>query len=191
MTKRLLDEHRIGKDEVTVFPLMKRYAFSLDCDLFASINNQGDQGRLWLHFTVSVKGVMQIPIDLPGRRYNKAKHAANAIRQQLGSIIDERKIALEEGKASPQQDMLSFLLSNVDEHGESLTDNEIQDNTLLLLYAGHDTSSSTLTVLLKFLAENPHCYQRVLRGTSKQSKFFNTERSYNILFHFAYKAELC
>jgi len=163
MTKRHLAEHWIGKDEVTALPLLKRYTFSLACDLFASINNKDDLDRLWLHFMVFVKGVMQIPIDLPGTRYNKAKHAANAIRQQLGSIINERKIALEAGNASPEQDLLSFLLSNVDEQGESLTDNEIQDNILLLLYAGHDTSSSTLTVLLKFLAENPHCYEEVLR----------------------------
>jgi cytochrome P450 family 26 subfamily A len=163
MTKRHLTEHWIGKDEVTVFPLVKLYTFSLACELFASINDQDDHARLAHHFMALQKGLLQIPLDLPGTRYNKAKRGANAIRQQLEGIIHERKIALEEGKASPEQDLLSFLLSNVDEKGESLTHDEIKDNILLLIFAGHDTSSSTLTVLLKFLAENPHCYNEVLR----------------------------
>jgi len=162
MTKRHLAEHWIGKEEVTALPLMKRYAFCLACDLFASINNEEEQARLWHHFRILVKGVLQIPIDLPGTRYNKAKHGANAIRDLLDSIIDERKIALVDGRASPEQDLLSFLLSS-DEQGESLTEDEIKDNILLLLYAGHDTTSSTLTVLLKILAENPDCYEGVLR----------------------------
>nr|ABR16707.1 unknown [Picea sitchensis] len=163
MTKHHLAEHWIGKDEVTVLPLVKRYTFNLVCDLFVSINDQDKVARLSHHFAVLMKGVMQIPIDLPGTRYNKAKHAANAIREQLGGIIDERKIALEEGKACREQDLLSFLLCNVDEQDEFLTDDEIKDTILLLLSAGHDTSSCTLTVLLKFLAENPQCYQQVLR----------------------------
>eukprot|EP00253_Pinus_taeda_P035203 PITA_35203 len=163
MTKDHLAEYWIGKDEVTALPLLKRYTFSLACDLFATINNPDEQAKLWQHFRVLVKGVLQIPIDLPGTRYNKAKHAANAIRQQLNGILNDRRIALEVGKASPEQDLLSFLISNVDEHGEPLTDNEIKDNILDLLYAAHDTSSSTLTALLKFLAENPQCYDEVLR----------------------------
>jgi cytochrome P450 family 26 subfamily A len=115
ITKLHLAEHWIGKDEVKVFPLIKRYTFSLACDLFASINNHDDLARLSHHFRALLKGLLQIPIDLPGTRYNKAKHAANAIREQLDGVLHKRKIALEEGKASPQQDLLSFLLSNVDE----------------------------------------------------------------------------
>lgn len=178
MTKDHLAEYWIGKNEVRALPLLKRYTFSLACDLFATINNREEQARFWRHFMVFVKGVMQVPIDLPGTRYNKARRAANAIRQQLGSLLNERKDALAMGKASPEQDLLSFLLSNVDEQGSSLTDNEIQDNILLLLYAGHDTSSSTLTVLLKFLAENPQCYGGVLR---EQLDIANSKKSGQLL----------
>lgn len=163
ITKQHLAEHWMGKSEVTVFPLMKRLIFSLACDLFATINDHDDVARFSHQFMVLLKGLLQIPIDLPGTRYSNAKHAANAIRDLLDGAIHERKNALREGKASTYQDLLSFLLSNVDEKGESLTDDEIKDNFVLLLFAGHDTSSSTLSVLLKFLAENPHCYQQVFK----------------------------
>jgi len=165
ITKRHLAEYWIGKGEVTVLPLVKRHGFFLACDLFASITDQDDVASLSHHFMALQKGLLQIPIDLPGTRYNKAKVAANAIREQLGGVIQKRKIALHEGKDSPEQDLFSFLLSHVDEQGErdSLTDDEVKDNFILLLFAGHDSTSSTLTVLIKFLAENPHCYEGVLR----------------------------
>eukprot|EP00253_Pinus_taeda_P005639 PITA_05639 len=162
MTKAHLAEHWIGKDKVMAFSLLKSYTFSLACALFANIDNQDEQARRWHHFEVFGKGVLQIPIDVPGTRYNKAKHVANAIHDQLDAIIYEKEIALQEGKASPKQDLLSFLLSNVDDKGESLTNDEIEDIILMLLYVGHDTNSSTLTVLLKFVVENPHCYDEVL-----------------------------
>jgi cytochrome P450 len=75
----------------------------------------------------------------------KAKHVANSIRQQIDNIINERKIALQEGGDSSELDMLSFLLSNIDKQTESLTDNEIEENIPLLLYEGHDTNNYTFT----------------------------------------------
>ena len=165
MNTLLAAEHWVGKDEVMVFPLVKLYTFSLACNLFAGINHPDDQAWISDHLMALQKGLLQIPVDLPGTRYNRAKRGANAIREQLDGLIRERKIALEEGNASPDQDLLSFLLSSVDEQGQFLTHDEIKDNILLLIFAGHDTSSSTLTVLLKFLAKNPHCYNEVLRGT--------------------------
>jgi len=165
LTKRQMAEYWMGKDEVTVLPLIKHYAFTLACDLFASITDPDDVQRLSSNFKVLQKGLLQIPIDLPGTRHNKAKHAANAIRKQLDDVLRKRRIALQEAKASPEQDLFSFLLSHVDERGEkeSLTDEEVKDNFILLLFAGHDSTTATITGLLKFLAENPDCYDRVLK----------------------------
>jgi hypothetical protein len=39
----------------------------------------------------------------------------------------------------------------VDEEGHSLSDDQIKDNLLLVLFAGHDTSSTTLTRMLSVL----------------------------------------
>nr|AHF49536.1 CYP450 716-like protein [Ginkgo biloba] len=163
IARRHLADEWIGKEEVRVFPLMEHYTFSLACNLFASVDDEGEIAKLSHHFMVLLKGVLQIPIDLPGTRYNKAKHAASAIRRELQSIIDHRRIALAHGNASLEQDLMSYLLSNVDEEGKSLTDEEIKDNILQLFFASHDTSSATLTLLLKYLAEHPDCYERILK----------------------------
>jgi hypothetical protein len=48
--------------------------------------------------------------------------------------------------------------------GDLITDEEIKDNILLFLFAGHDTSSITLAAILKYLSLNPHCLHEVVKG---------------------------
>jgi cytochrome P450 family 26 subfamily A len=71
---------------------------------------------------------------------------------------------MEKGKISPRQDLLSILISTLDDQGHLISNDEIKDNILILLFAGHDTTSSTLGVVLKYLFLNPHCLQEVIKG---------------------------
>jgi len=71
---------------------------------------------------------------------------------------------LEEGKISPRQDLLSILISTLDDQGHVVSNEEIKDNILLLLFAGHDTTVSTLALVIKYLFLNPHCLQEVIKG---------------------------
>jgi cytochrome P450 family 26 subfamily A len=66
--------------------------------------------------------------------------------------------------ASPTQDLLSHLLVTSDASGKFLSETEIVDNILLLLFASHDTTTSVITCVMKYLAELPEVYQTVLRG---------------------------
>ncbi|KAH9300639.1 hypothetical protein KI387_012222, partial [Taxus chinensis] len=61
------------------------------------------------------------------------------------------------------QDLLSFLLCNGDENGNTLSDDDIKVNIMLLLMAGYDTTVVTLVFLVKQLYLNPHCYRQVLQ----------------------------
>ena len=49
-----------------------------------------------------------------------------------------------------------MLLEATDEDGCALSDREIRDQVMTLLFAGHDTTTSTITFLLYELARNPH-----------------------------------
>jgi cytochrome P450 len=48
-----------------------------------------------------------------------------------------------------------------DEDGNMLTDEQVQDNLLLLLLAGHDTSAVTVTNMLAQLQNNPAALQQL------------------------------
>lgn len=153
-----------GKEVVHVYPTVKQYAFELACCLFASIEDPIQVSKLSPQFDEFLKGVISFPINLPGTRYHCATKAANAIREELKLIIKKRRVDLEEKRASPTQDLLSHLLVTPDSSGRFLTEMEIIDNILLLLFAGHDTSRSVITSLLRYLGQMPHVYEQVLEG---------------------------
>jgi len=78
----------------------------------------------------------------------------------LGSLMQD----LDDGKASAHQDLLSVLLTTPYENGSFMTEEEIKDNIILMLFGGHDTSSSTLAHVLKYLFLNPQCWKEVIQG---------------------------
>ena len=70
------------------------------------------------------------------------------------------------GGKEEEEDLISHLMDVICEDGKGLTDVEIADNILPLMDAGHDTSSTTMMMLVKYLAELPECCERVLAGES-------------------------
>jgi cytochrome P450 len=68
----------------------------------------------------------------------------------LFAEIDRRRRSGERG-----EDILSLLLDATDEDGTVLSDQELRDQVMTLLFAGHDTTTSTVTFLFYELARNP------------------------------------
>ncbi|KAI3450918.1 hypothetical protein Pfo_007583 [Paulownia fortunei] len=154
--------HWQGKEEIKVFPAIRLYTFELACRLFMSIEEPMQIAKLAALFNVFIKGVISIPLNFPGTRFFKAKRATSAIRRELQMIVRQRRVDLEQKTAIPSQDLLSHLLAYPDENGKFMPESVIINNILMLLFAGHDTSSSALTMLIKYLAEDPQVYEKVL-----------------------------
>nr|XP_043634125.1 beta-amyrin 28-monooxygenase-like [Erigeron canadensis] len=162
VTRSHIENHWRGKEEVNVYKTIRLYAFELVCRLFLSLEELNHIAKLGSLFDVFLNGVIELPIDFPGTRFNRSKKAAAAIRTELMILIKARRVALEEGKASSSQDLLSHLLTSSDECGRYLTEWEIANNILLLLFAGHDTSTCSITLIMKRLGEHPNVYDKVL-----------------------------
>jgi retinoid hydroxylase len=82
-------------------------------------------------------------------------------------------------------DILSLLAGARGAGGEEFTDTEIRDQVMTLMFAGHDTSTSTLTFMLHELARHPevtrqlHAEQEeVLGGTSPTALQLEKEMPY-------------
>jgi cytochrome P450 len=58
-------------------------------------------------------------------------------------------------------DVLSLLLGARGEAGEAFTDREVRDQVMTLMFAGHDTSTSTLTFMMHELARHPDVVERL------------------------------
>ncbi len=83
-------------------------------------------------------------------------------RQTLDEII-YGEIAKRRRHPDPErQDVLSLLLEARDEDGGILSDREVRDQTMTLLFAGHDTTTSTLSFLFYELARHPAALRKLL-----------------------------
>lgn len=78
----------------------------------------------------------------------------NRAREQLDSVIFA-EIARRRASGKRGNDILSLLLDAEDEDGSGLCDQELRDQVMTLLFAGHDTTTSTVTFLFFELARNP------------------------------------
>lgn len=86
-------------------------------------------------------------------------------RRRYQRTMEECRQWLDELIASHQQDtlgedLLSMLLE-ASEDGESLSNEEIRDNLLTLLFAGHETTTLALTYTFLELAKNPEAQRRL------------------------------
>ncbi|XWS11650.1 hypothetical protein CRYUN_Cryun37aG0017300 [Craigia yunnanensis] len=163
IAQRHLEASWAGKQEITVFPLAKRYTFWVACKVFLSIEDPEHVAKLADPFNALASGIISVPINLPGTPFRRAINASELIRKELMAIMKQRKIDLAENKASPNQDILSHMLLATDENGQYLNELNIADRILGLLIGGHDTASAAITFIVKYLAELPNIYNEVYK----------------------------
>jgi cytochrome P450 len=88
-------------------------------------------------------------------------HTMQTARRRLDAIVLE-EVRRRRGQAGPPgRDVLSMLVAAEDEDGSRLSEDEIRDQMTTLLFAGHDTSTSTITFLMYELARHPDALDRL------------------------------
>jgi cytochrome P450 len=93
--------------------------------------------------------LVNVPLDWPGSPRRRGRRARSWLRERLlGFIRDARA-------RSDAPGLLGMLVHARDEHGASLSDDELIDNLRLLVLAGHETSASTMAWMVAKLAEYP------------------------------------
>jgi cytochrome P450 len=84
-----------------------------------------------------------------------------ASRRVLDEIVYAEIAARRRHPDDDRLDILSLLIAATDEDGSRLTDREVRDQVMTLMFAGHDTSTSTLTFLFHELAHHPEALARL------------------------------
>jgi cytochrome P450 len=87
----------------------------------------------------------------PGTPWRRMLRARGALDELILAEIRRRRGSGERG-----EDILSLLLDAEDEDGGRLSDRHVRDEVMTLLFAGHDTTTSTVSFLFHELARNPH-----------------------------------
>ncbi|KAK8945937.1 Abscisic acid 8'-hydroxylase 1 [Platanthera guangdongensis] len=133
---------------INTYQEMKTYALNV-----ALLSIFGKEGKSYIeelkqcYYTLE-KGYNSMPLNIPGTLFHRAMKA----RRQLGVLV--ARIISFRRRSSGSDDSVDLLASFMDEK-EALTDDQIADNVIGVIFAARDTTASVITWILKYLAENP------------------------------------
>ncbi|XP_050230477.1 cytochrome P450 85A-like [Mercurialis annua] len=100
-------------------------------------------------FVKLVLGTLSLPIDLPGTNYRRGFQARKNIVSLLRQVMENRRKSNE-----IYEDMLGCLMKTEDNR-HKLSDDEIIDQIITVLYSGYETVSTTSMMSLKYLHDHP------------------------------------
>jgi cytochrome P450 len=93
----------------------------------------------------------------PRSPWRKMQASRKVLDEIVFGEIAQRRARGEEGR----MDVLSLLLDVRDESGEGFSDREVRDQLMTLMFAGHDTSTSTLAFMMYELSKRPDVIDRL------------------------------
>ncbi|KAF2321152.1 hypothetical protein GH714_034613 [Hevea brasiliensis] len=134
---------------INTFHVMKKLSFQVGILSIFGVLDSNYREKLNENYHILNKGYNSFPTNIPGTAYQKALLARKRLNQILGEIICERK-----EKRMVEKDLLGRFLKFKDGNGQILTEDQIADNIIGVLFAAQDTTATALTWILKYLHDN-------------------------------------
>ncbi len=151
--------------DLTWFRELKKFTFEVASVLLVGSSPGENLDQLSAWFTDLTNGLFSVPIRWGPLPYGKALRGRDRLLAYIETEITQRCLSLahqsanqsdnQSASAQVPNDVLSLLLQTEDEDGNRLSETEIKVQTLLMLFAGHETTTSMLTSLMMALAQNP------------------------------------
>lgn len=152
-------------NDISKWPTAKKFHFqpaikSLLLDNAASLFLGAELGEesdvLNKAFVDILGGVMALfSVDLPGFAWHRSMRGKKYLTQWLSERFEERL-------TSDKNDFFTSLCKASQDPEHAMSKQEVIEHTLLLLFAAHDTTTSTLSAIFSLLCEHPE-WQEELR----------------------------
>lgn len=137
---------------INTFKEMKKFSFEVGIlKVFGNLEPRLRE-ELKKNYWIVDNGYNSFPTQIPGTQYKKALLAREKLGSILKEIISERK---EKKLLESERDLLSCFLNWKGEGGEILSDDEIGDNIIGVLFAAQDTTATVMTWVIKYLHDEP------------------------------------
>jgi cytochrome P450 len=153
MTRRYLQKWEQQKT-FAWYPQLRKYTFDVASKLFVG-DETASETEMGEWFETYCDGLFTIPLRLPGTKFNQALNYRKKLLNQIETIIRQRQ-----QQPEPGEDALGLLLQAKDEDGNSLSVDELKEQILLLLFAGHETLTASITAFCLLLAQHPDVLEK-------------------------------
>ncbi|KAG4181556.1 hypothetical protein ERO13_A10G235200v2 [Gossypium hirsutum] len=136
-------------DRVFLMEEAKKITFELTVKQLMSYDPGEWSESLRKEYLLVIEGFFTVPLPLFSTTYRRAIKARTKVAEALSLIVRERRKEYERG--AKKNDMLAALLAGDDK----FSDEQIVDFLVALLVAGYETTSTIMTLAVKFLTETP------------------------------------
>ena len=139
--------------DLTWFPELKHLTFEIASVLLIGSEPGAETTELSRLFTELTNGLFTLPLKWSYTTYGRAITARDRLLAHIEQVVLDRQ-------QSPTQDALGLLVQSQDEEGNRLSVAELKVQALLLLFAGHETTTSLIASLCLALAQNSEVLAR-------------------------------
>ncbi|KAK1297207.1 Cytochrome P450 85A1 [Acorus calamus] len=148
--------HNLNGEIIDIQDKTKEMALLVSLKLIGGIESGLLSETFKPEFYRLVEGTISFPIDLPGTNYHHGFQARKKITSMLSEIINERR-----NTSTACGDMLDALLKTDEVARAKLTDEQIVDLILTIIYSGYETVSTTAMMAVKYLHDNPKALEEL------------------------------
>jgi len=136
-------------EEIQVYPLAKSFALGVAFKVFAGINAVDNDLRMSRALAAILNlSNAKLPLPIPGTTYYRGIRGRAYAEHHFRRLIPLRR----EAKGS---DLFTHLCTSENDAGERLSDDDVIDNVIGAMIAGHDTSTIAIVALMVELAKSP------------------------------------
>ncbi|MEM7715842.1 MAG: cytochrome P450 [Cyanobacteria bacterium P01_A01_bin.68] len=146
---------------LTWYPEIRKYTFDVACKLLVGTDVENNSNFVEL-FEEWVGGLFSLPINLPWTIFGKALRSRKLLLEEIEKIVLQRQ-----QQPASSKDALGMLLQATDDDGNKLGVEEIKDQILTLMFAGHETLTSAIASMCLLLKQNPEVLEKVRKEQQK------------------------
>lgn len=168
--------------QVDVYPLMRELSFSVLLNSLFNIDMSREMTDELCRGFINLQDFMAKDVLQPFRRFLYPVTGAeknlvkqwDGIRDMLRGIIAQRR-----ADETTHNDLLAMLLnSRYEDTGQGMSEEQLISELLILLFAGHETTGSTLSWLLYLIASNHQVCEKLICTIEKTDMLDSPRDSY-------------
>lgn len=146
-----------GQKDFLFFPAIKQALLEVGATVFIGAEKEGgEMEKLNEAFlNISEEGLMGLfKIDMPPFKFHKGKNGSRYLTKYFEQAIPQRR-------AGDGRDMLTHMAKEKMDNGEFFSNEDLIPQASFLLFAAHDTTTSTLNHVLLYTSQNPEWQERL------------------------------
>jgi cytochrome P450 len=153
LVEELAAELGQAREPVALAERLRRFAFSVIATVVLGLDGD-DREALFADFEIWTKGLFSFPLAIPGSPFARALAARGRLLERLTVVLRRAQAQAAAGEPLAAGG-LDLLAGGLDEAGLPLADDDVVEQLLLLLFAGYETTASSLSCLMLALLQHP------------------------------------